>query len=169
MTYVVHGVDLLPTKIMHAIGTYQPGSIGVSGGYPSNTNQFAIKRATNVRALLAAGALPTDIDDVDGDLEIFADSISRTSQGPDDVYRCIAMGGGGYLDPIERDPERVIADLVNGVVTIEHANAFYGVVVDSTDLRLDDESTRLRRDEIRAERRATAIPVDAARFAPAGA
>jgi N-methylhydantoinase B len=169
MTYVVHGVDLLPTKIMHAIGTYQPGSIGVSGGYPSNTNQFTIKRATNVRALLAAGALPTDIDDVEGNLEIFEDSISRTSQGPDDVYRYIAMGGGGYLDPIERDPERVVTDVVNGVVTIEHANAFYGVVVDSTDLRLDDEATRLRRDEIRAERRATAIPVDAARLAPEGA
>jgi N-methylhydantoinase B len=169
MTYVVHGVDLLPTKIMHAIGTYQPGSIGVAGGYPSNTNQFTIKRATNVRALLAAGALPTDIDDVDGNLEIFEDSISRTSQGPDDVYRYIAMGGGGYLDPIERDPERVIADLVNGVVTTEHASDFYGVVVDATDLRLDDESTRLRRDEIRAQRRATAIPVDAARFATEGA
>ena len=154
MTYVIHDVDQLPTKIMHAIGTYQPGSIGVAGGYPSNTNQFLIKRDTNVRALMDGGRVPTHIDEIDGELEIFEDSIAKTSQGRDDVYRYVAMGGGGYLDPIDRDPERVRADLVNGVVTVEHAAAVYGVVV-TPDHEIDEAATEARRAEIREERRAT--------------
>ena len=44
MCYVPHDVDEIPVKIMHAIGTLQPGSIGIAGGYPSCTNQFVIKR-----------------------------------------------------------------------------------------------------------------------------
>lgn len=160
MTYVIHGVDVLPTKIMHAIGTFQPGSIGVGGAYPSNTNQFTIKRDTNVRALMSGGTMPTDIDDVDGELEIFPDSISRTSQGPDDVYRYVAMGGGGYLDPLERAPARVVDDLVNGVVSPAHAAAFYGVVVGPGGCDFDVAATQRCRDEIRAARRASAGPVD---------
>ena len=155
MTYVIHDVDELPTKIMHAIGTCQPGSIGVAGAYPSNTNQFVIKRGTNVRALLDGGSMPTHIDEVDGELEIFADSIARTSQRPDDVYRYVAMGGGGYLDPLDRDPRRVQADVIDGVVTIAHAAEAYGVVV-ASDGTVDSEATEARRAKIRDQRRRSA-------------
>ena len=109
MMYVAHDVDVIPTKIMHAIGTLQPGSTGIAGGYPSCTNQFVIKRDTNVRQLLGRGYVPSELDEIDGDLEVYADSIVKTSQSADDVYRCIAMGGGGYLDPLDRDPARVLA------------------------------------------------------------
>ena len=40
---------------------------------------------------------------------------------------CVAMGGGGYGDPLDRDPERVRRDVVAGVVTREHARERYGV------------------------------------------
>jgi N-methylhydantoinase B len=161
MTYVIHDIDELPTKIMHAIGTYQPGSIGVAGGYPSNTNQFMIKRDTNVRTLMGAGQMPTHIDDVDGDLEIFPDSIAKTSQHRDDVFRYVAMGGGGYRDPLEREPERVLIDVINGVVTVEHASEVYGVVFDDDPPTLDPRATEARRAEIREQRRATASPTPA--------
>ena len=158
MTYIVHDVERLPTKILHAIGTYQPGSIGVAGGYPSNTNQFVIKRGTNVRGLLAAGGVPDDLADVDGELEIFAEPIVKTSQGPDDVHRYVAMGGGGYLDPLERDPEKVLADFVVGAVSPEHARAAYGVVIDTGGMCVDSAATDRRRREIREERRRSASP-----------
>ena len=38
-------------------------------------------------------------------------------------------GGGGYGDPFERDPEAVLADVVNGYVSIEAAAREYGVLV----------------------------------------
>ena len=156
MTYIVHDVEHLPTKILHAIGTYQPGSIGVAGGYPSNTNQFVIKRRTNVRDLLAAGGMPEDLDDLDGELEIFADSIVKTSQGPDDVHRYVAMGGGGYLDPLDRRPHRVLADYVVGAVSAAHAHDAYGVVIDTDSVRVDEAATERRRRDIRDERRRSA-------------
>ena len=159
MTYLVHDVDRLPTKILHAIGTYQPGSIGVAGGYPSNTNQFVIKRDTNVREMLAAGEVPDDLDALDGEMEIFTDSIVKTSQGRDDVQRYVAMGGGGYLDPLDREPELVLADYLVGAVSPAHARDTYGVVIDTGGACVDRAATGRRRSEIRDERRRSASPV----------
>lgn len=156
MSYIPHDVAQIPTKIMHAIGTAQPGSAGIYGGFPSSTNQFVIKRSTNVRSLLADGSLPGDLDEVDGELEVYTDSIVNRSQGADDVYRCVAMGGGGYLDPLDRDPERVRADIVNLVVTPDHAHEQYGVVL-AADGSVDEMATAAARAAIRDERRATSV------------
>lgn len=156
MSYIAHDVDAIPTKIMHAIGTMQPGSVGVAGGYPSCTNQFVIKRDTNIRELLAGGVMPSELEHVDGELEIFEDSIVQTSQRRDDVYRVVAMGGGGYGDPLEREPVRVQRDVVSGVVTLDHARERYGVVLDEATMTVDETQTARRREQIRSERRATA-------------
>lgn len=156
MSYIAHDVDAIPTKIMHAIGTMQPGSVGIGGGYPSCTNQFVIKRDTNIRELLAAGVLPAELEQIDGELELFEDSIVRTSQRRDDVYRVVAMGGGGYGDPLEREPDRVLRDAVSGAVSVAHARERYGVVIDELTMTVDEGETARVRDEIRAARRATA-------------
>ena len=160
MTYIVHDVEQLPTKVLHAIGTYQPGSIGVAGGYPSNTNQFVIKRGTNIHDLLDSGVVPDDLDDLDGELEIFTDSIVKTSQGRDDVHRYVAMGGGGYLDPLDREPDRVLADYIVGAVTTAHANDIYGVVLDTDEVSVDMAATEMRRSAVRDERRRSASRPD---------
>ena len=156
MCYVPHDVELIPTKIMHAIGTLQPGSVGIAGGYPSCTNQFVIKRGTNIWELFAGGELPSELEQIDGELEIYPDSIVHTSQARDDVYRCVAMGGGGYGDPIDRDPERVRRDVVAGVVTRDQAFERYGVVLEPHGDAVDAEATSRRRDAIREERHASA-------------
>jgi N-methylhydantoinase B len=155
MMYVPHDVESIPTKIMHAIGTWQPGSTGISGGYPSCTNQFVIKRNSNVRSLLDSGRIPSELDEIDGDLEIYEDSIVKVSQGHNDVYRCIAMGGGGYLDPLERDPHAVAHDVSNGVLTTGYGSDRYGVVIDAKGT-VDLAATDARREEVRARRRAEA-------------
>ena len=45
-----------------------------------------------------------------------------------DRVTIIAAGGGGYGDPLERDPELVARDVVKGYVTPERAASDYGVV-----------------------------------------
>ena len=47
-----------------------------------------------------------------------------------DSVRFQLMGGGGYGDPLERDPDRVQADVRAGLVSVEAARADYGVVVE---------------------------------------
>jgi len=46
-----------------------------------------------------------------------------------DAFRLDTPGGGGYGDPLMRDPERVLADVRDGAVTVEAAQRDYGVVV----------------------------------------
>jgi len=70
---------------------------------------------------------------------------------PGSLLRFLNNGGGGWGDPMTRDPERVKNDVRDGYVTIEGAVRDYGVVVigdpesDPEGLRIDDEATaRLR-------------------------
>jgi len=53
-----------------------------------------------------------------------------TQLDPGDVVVMDAAGGGGYGDPLERDPERVAADLADGYVSPEKAREDYGLVRD---------------------------------------
>jgi N-methylhydantoinase B len=62
------------------------------------------------------------------------------------------MGGGGYGDPIDRDPARVLEDVARGLVTTDAAREVYGVVVDGAAARVDEASTAARRREIRSLR-----------------
>ena len=45
----------------------------------------------------------------------------------DDVIRIITGAGGGYGDPRKRDPEKVRADIKNGLITPDRAAAIHGV------------------------------------------
>ncbi|HEX4036063.1 MAG TPA: hydantoinase B/oxoprolinase family protein [Solirubrobacteraceae bacterium] len=68
------------------------------------------------------------------------------------VLRYINRGGGGWGDPFEREPARVMIDVRDGYVSIEGAARDYGVVVlgdpegDPEGLAIDEaETARLRR------------------------
>lgn len=67
---------------------------------------------------------------------------------PGDVVVMDAAGGGGYGDPIERDPERVLSDVLNGYVTPDRAREDYGVVIDPARMQVDAEATNKLREEV---------------------
>jgi N-methylhydantoinase B len=50
-------------------------------------------------------------------------------------------GGGGYGDPLAREPWRVAADVRNGFVSVAAAALEYGVVVDPANLDVDETAT----------------------------
>jgi N-methylhydantoinase B len=58
-----------------------------------------------------------------------------------DVIQFQSAGGGGYGDPLQRDPEAVEADVRNGYVSIEKAREDYGVIIDSISLKVDPAAT----------------------------
>ena len=72
-----------------------------------------------------------------------------------DVYRTVSQGGGGYGDPLDRDPHRVADDVTNGLVSVEWAQRAYGVVFDAKGT-VDAGETKKARDAIRQERRRAA-------------
>ncbi|MGE0714140.1 MAG: hydantoinase B/oxoprolinase family protein [Alphaproteobacteria bacterium] len=55
-----------------------------------------------------------------------AQNWERMALAPGDVVECRIPGGGGFGDPLERDPAAVASDLANGLITPEHAAARYG-------------------------------------------
>jgi N-methylhydantoinase B len=149
LAYLPHKVDGIETKIVHGIGVEQPMSSGISGGYPGGPNSAIVKRGSNARAMMASGIVPQDLDELDGEDEVLP-PIIRTRQGADDVYMSIATGGGGYGDPLQRDPELVLKDVRHGAVTADHAAAMYGVAI--ADNSVDADRTADLRAAIRRDR-----------------
>ena len=64
---------------------------------------------------------------------------------PGDRIRFVLSGGGGYGEPFARAPERVLADVEQGYVSIARAEEDYGVVIDAAAMTVDAEATRRRR------------------------
>src|SRR5262249_56179814 len=65
-----------------------------------------------------------------------------------DVVMVRSAGGGGYGDPLERDGERVAADLAEGYISAAAAHDVYGVVVDERH-QVDVAATRALRQPLR--------------------
>jgi N-methylhydantoinase B len=62
-----------------------------------------------------------------------------------DLFRCQLAGGGGWGDPFERDPEKVLRDVRDDKITVEFAAREHGVVIDPVARTIDAEATaRLR-------------------------
>ncbi|MBP1739577.1 MAG: hydantoinase [Deltaproteobacteria bacterium] len=73
-----------------------------------------------------------------------------TRMKPGDVIIMDAAGGGGFRDPLERDPEMVQEDVIQGYVSLEKAREEYGVVIDPATMKADLAAT----DDLRRSMRA---------------
>jgi N-methylhydantoinase B len=73
----------------------------------------------------------------------------------DEDWVAIASGGGGYGDPLERDPEAVRDDARNYIISIKASRDIYGVVLNTeTELYdVDYEATEKLRAQLKKERR----------------
>ncbi|HID61527.1 MAG TPA: hypothetical protein EYP49_02095 [Anaerolineae bacterium] len=58
-----------------------------------------------------------------------------------DVVSLRLPGAGGYGDPLERDPDLLLADVRDGKVTLESARRDYKVVIDPQTLTIDEAAT----------------------------
>ena len=59
----------------------------------------------------------------------------------------MTAGGGGYGDPLTRDPQRVLRDLREGYISREHARDRYGIIL-GADGELDEAASSQRRAEL---------------------
>jgi len=139
-------------KAITSTGMSHPASAGIYGGYPSSTVMFAAKRNSGIRSQLSHGRLPQSLEEVEGgEVEMFGE-MTLTRIGTDDVYFFNSTGGGGYGDPLERDPEMVLRDLKNSLVTRKPAREAYGVEINAEGTAVDVEKTIQGRCEIRKKR-----------------
>ncbi|QEC50411.1 hypothetical protein FSW04_24370 [Baekduia soli] len=124
---------------------------GLFGGWPSPSSRLTILQETDVLDQFARQRIPGDVDEIGyGERTFFAPKQNAVQMRPGAVLEGTALGGGGYGDPLKREPERVVTDVNDGYVSVEAARQVYGVVLDGDEL--DAAATEARRAEIRAER-----------------
>jgi N-methylhydantoinase B len=54
-----------------------------------------------------------------------------------DVIRHVTAGGGGFGNLTERDPVRVLDDVLNGKLSADFAQRVYGVAIDARNGQID--------------------------------
>lgn len=131
-------------------GARHPMSDGLSGGYPGAPNSYVWVKApedgANAPILAAEG-----LDDIKGEAEKVSWGVYPL-MGRDALY-VRWNGGGGYGDPISRDPNAVQVDVADGLVSEAVARDIYGVALKRG--ALDDMATQDLRDDLRAARLST--------------
>jgi len=73
----------------------------------------------------------------------FTDVVLLGPDGTGDVFHQVSAGGGGSGSPFERDPARVLEDVLDEKVSVEAARERYGVVVVAG--RVDEQATAAAR------------------------
>ena len=70
------------------------------------------------------------------------------------------MGGGGYGPAFERDPERVLTDVLRGHVSVDAAASLYGVVLaeGADGMQIDAIATAAARELARHRRSTEGVP-----------
>lgn len=129
-----------------------PSSLGLYGGYPGACNKRRYRKGTNVRDQLDAKHWPNDLDAIGGELQYRPAKMARPEEFTKyDVYELGPSSGGGWGDPLEREPERVVDDIGLRAVSRQAAHDIYGVVVTEAG-DLDAAATEARRQAMRQER-----------------
>jgi N-methylhydantoinase B len=123
---------------------------GMFGGYPGAPSLLMLKEGTRVAEMIAADKSPDQLDEVGGSGRLLP--YCEFDVGKNDVLYMRMSSGGGYGDPLEREPERVLNDVEAGIVSREEAKEIYGVVIEGDDLVVDLAATDKLRASLRQER-----------------
>ena len=94
--------------------------------------------------------------------EGFLDTPGKVTGYPireNDVVVMRSAGGGGYGDPLDRDPDTVAVDVSKGYVGVDRARDGYGVVLDDSG-RVDRNATETLRAGLRAKRYRVTVIAD---------
>lgn len=78
--------------------------------------------------------------------------ISDVPIGEGDQFWRASSGGGGYGDPLDRDPQLVLEDVIDGYVSTRRAQLDYGVLI-TDGPGVDAKATKIEREWIGARRR----------------
>ena len=138
-------------------GTEFSMSEGLGGGYAGAPcayrwvhNNEASETGRNVNPF------PTSLDEMTGEAETISWGVFPL-KGEDALY-VRSDGGGGFGDPLDREPERVQADIEAGMVSADVAARVYGVVTAAG--KVDEDATRARRAALRTARLATPMAAE---------
>lgn len=136
-----------------------PEGVGLFGGNPTGIGGIRAVYQTagaSVMERLASGQYPIQSDQIESDnwgtVAHPAEIKGRVNLPEFTIVADFVAGGGGYGDPLEREPDAVAKDVRRGIVSPWVAAEIYGVVLKQTSLAPDSVATLKRRQAIREER-----------------
>ena len=133
-------------------GSDFPMSEGIAGGYPGAPNSYVWVHNNEVDAdkRNIDTAFAQSIDDLPGAHQPVTWGVYPLPD--EDVLHVRWNGGGGYGDPLEREPQAVLEDCRQGAVSRAVADEVYGVVIDDGLAAIDPSATEARRAALAAGR-----------------
>jgi len=149
---IPHDTPVPMGAVFSGTGKAATQNAGLAGGYPGNTQLDLVIRGSDARDLLAAGQVPRNLDDIHGQRDVMASEV-ETGIGLQDAVFVHWQSGGGYGDPVRRDPAEVAHDVREAKVSPQAAASIYGVVLDGGG-EVDEAATTGRRADLLAQRRA---------------
>jgi N-methylhydantoinase B len=136
-----------------------PEGVGLFGGNPAGIGGIRAVYQTAGASLLErlkSGQYPIKPDEIEsgnwGTVAHPAEIKGRVNLPEFTIVADFVAGGGGYGDPVEREPDAVAKDVRRGIVSPRIAAEIYGVVLNQISLASDSAATLKRRQEIREER-----------------
>lgn len=108
------------------------GSPGVNGGGTSPVQVLIQERPDGAREVIGG---------VRADGSWKSPLLSSHRFGPGDSFEFLSTGGGGWGRSMERDPARVLDDVLDGYITADHARIHYGVALSSDGRSVDVAAT----------------------------
>jgi N-methylhydantoinase B len=139
-------------------GGIPQGAYGLFGGYPVGCGVFRalFTPASDFMDRVRAGDYPTRTEQITedgwGQVYIPEGTPERLSLPEFTVMSDFTASGGGFGDPLDRDPEKVARDVRIHATSERTAREIYGVVLTAEDFAVDARETSARRQEIRDAR-----------------
>lgn len=151
LCFVPHDTAVPMMQVVSGSGKAIPMNPGLAGGYPGSTQADIAIRHSNVAELFAKGMIPSSLEEIDGEVQTLACE-DEALLSPGDVHYMAWQSGGGYGDPLMREPWRVAHDVAEFRVSETCARSIYGVIL-TPDLRPDTVATEEHRRSLRERRR----------------
>jgi N-methylhydantoinase B len=136
LAYIMHDAPQGRLEVSFAGGgAEQPNSAGLAGGLPGATVRVIRVHSDEWEFPLPAGVtLPATLEEAGGHVEVMPQKHGRTPFRAGDIWYHNWQGGGGYGDPLERDPMAVLQDVNAALVSKTCAAEIYGVVLNERDI-----------------------------------
>ncbi len=148
--FIAHNTERMTHDTLSS-GNATPTSTGMMGGYPSTTNAYTFITESDIQQRFRERRMPEDASEVTGNAVELGLRQEDFTQTRDDVYAVRWSGGGGFGDPMERDPALIQKDLDGECVTEETAREIYGAVLTEAG-EVDPVATQKHRERVRQER-----------------
>lgn len=147
-------------------GSKIPSTIGLFGGYAIPTFVAIKVKQNNLKEMYSKAdpAIPFSTQElleknsVDGKVEVWPISCPGEVLMNGDVFIAAVGGGAGYGDVLERDPDLVMQDLKDGLISHWAAKNIYHISYDPVTLRFDAGETEKWRNAEREARKQRGLP-----------